>query len=254
MGLDEPNNSWSGVTRRQLAILFLYDQIHPRSPDLNLRPKVIVVIPARGGSKGIPLKNLTKIGDKSLLARSIEVGFEVGQRVFVSTDSQEVANEAIRHQAKVVARPEKISQDDSISEDAIVHALSSENIASGICVFLQATSPFTEAKDVRRGVEAVLSGEADCAFGAVLGNYHLWSEDLHGTWGPKGHSIDVRLPRQREPRRVLESGAFYVFRVENFLASKSRFHQTVLPIFQSVENLIDIDSLEDLELASKILG
>ncbi|MDA7536855.1 acylneuraminate cytidylyltransferase family protein, partial [bacterium] len=108
--------------------------------------KIICIIPARAGSKGIPGKNLKKVGGTSLVARSIlsAKGSSFPMRIVVSTDSNLIADEACRYGAEVCMRPPELSGDKSASEEALIHVLN-QTCCSGealpeVLVFLQCTS------------------------------------------------------------------------------------------------------------------
>ena len=118
----------------------------------------IAIIPARGGSKSIPKKNLALVGNKSLLERAINCAQLAGvEYVFVSTDDREIAAAAIKSGAEVITRPEKFSDDRSSSESALLHAIheieKKVNTSDANIAFLQATSPFTNPNDLKKALK-----------------------------------------------------------------------------------------------------
>src|SRR6185312_10262279 len=123
------------------------------------------VIPARGGSKGIPGKNLKRIAGQPLIALSIQAAKRAKrvQRVIVSTDDPAIAEVAREHGAEVMVRPAELSTDAASSESALLHVLEqlerTENYKPQLLVFLQCTSPLTEPEDIDGSVELLLQKE-----------------------------------------------------------------------------------------------
>ncbi len=217
---------------------------------------VCAVIPARGGSKGVPRKNLRLLGGEPLVARAVRTlrsTSSIGS-VFVSTDDAEIAAAASRAGARVVERPAGLSGDEASSESALEHALAhlaSHGVVPDVTVFVQATSPFIRASDVDRAVALVRSGECDVAFSAVRSDVHLWR---HGVDGPEGvnHDASVRQRRQdREPEHA-ETGAFYVMRTRGFREHGHRFFGRLRIVEVDPAEALEIDTEQDLALAELV--
>ena len=131
--------------------------------------ETVAVIPARGGSKGVPRKNVRKVGGIPLIARAITSARAADgiDRVVVSTDDHEIAAVARAWGAEVGTRPAELSGDTASSESALEHAideLARLGIEVGILVFLQATSPFIDPADLDAAIERVRAGESDTVF------------------------------------------------------------------------------------------
>ena len=111
--------------------------------------KTIAIIPARGGSKGIPRKNLYPFNGKPLIYWNIEAALqaELVDQIVVSTDDAEIAEASRAAGATVIMRPDGISTDIASSEDALVRVLESLDAQPELTVFLQCTSPLTQGKD-----------------------------------------------------------------------------------------------------------
>lgn len=212
----------------------------------------VVIIPARGGSKGIPGKNLRQVGGESLVARAVFTALRASDNVFVSTDDPDITVEARKSGAKIIDRPSEIATDDSSSESAVIHALSQiPHLSSTVVAFLQPTSPFIAAEDLERAFELVESGQCDVAFSATPKHKFAWKYG-GDTWEPVGHPHNYRPRRQDLPEMVFETGAFYVFRAEAFLSSQYRFHGNVKPVLVDPALAIDIDEEADLAEANAI--
>lgn len=213
---------------------------------------VIAVIPARGGSKGIPLKNLQTVGGVSLVARAVKAAeaCQIVDRVYVSTDSDEIAFEAEKYGATTIKRPPEISGDEASSEDAIRHAIGSiENVE--VVLFLQCTSPFTSPDDLSKAAELVTTGTFDSVLSVVEDHSFGW--ELQGeVLCPIGHDMKDRKRRQDLPIKFVETGAFYAFRSREFLQSGSRFHGRVGHVETEKYLNVDIDEPKDLVFANKL--
>jgi YrbI family 3-deoxy-D-manno-octulosonate 8-phosphate phosphatase len=216
-------------------------------------PSVWAVIPARGGSRGIPRKNLEKVGGLSLLHRTIAAAQSTRavERVIVSTDDAEIAAHARRAGADVVMRPAELANDTASSESALLHVLDSEEARSGktpnILLFLQCTSPFIRSEDIAGLLERLDSQRADSALLVCPSHGFLWKspDDATGV----NHDKAVRLRRQDLAPEYLETGAGYAMRTEGFRATQHRFFgKTVLHEMPSARAL-EIDTPDDLARA-----
>ena len=209
----------------------------------------LAVIPARGGSKGIPGKNLQHVGGLSLVSRSVRAALDSRgvKRVIVSTDDDAIAAEAQAHGAEVVQRPVAIAGDTASSESALLHALDTLEQQGPLppqLVFLQCTSPFTSGAQIDRVLETLEAPEINSAFAVMPWHGFLWRND------GRGINHDPQQPRQRrqdlEPA-FLETGAIYAMATAAFRQNGSRFCAPWLPVV--IEDAgPEIDSPADLAL------
>ncbi|MET0928721.1 MAG: acylneuraminate cytidylyltransferase [Aeromicrobium sp.] len=219
---------------------------------------VCAIIPARGGSKGVPRKNLRRLGGRPLVARAVQTLLDTSTvgSVFVSTDDPEIAAAARSAGARVIERPAPLSGDEASSESAIEHTLdhlSLHGVVPDVTVFVQATSPFLRASDIDRAVTLVRSGECDVAFSAVPSDVHLWRA---GADGPEGvnHHAAVRQRRQDRRPEHAETGGFYVMRTSGFLEHRHRFFGRLRIVEVDPSEALEIDTEHDLVLAELILA
>ncbi|MGO2792816.1 cytidylyltransferase domain-containing protein [Microbacterium gubbeenense] len=215
--------------------------------------ETVAIIPARGGSKGVPRKNILRVGGIPLVARAVRTaGAADGiDRVIVSTDDDEIAGVAESWGAEVVRRPADLADDAATSEDAVLHAL--EDLASrGVVVdtvaFLQTTSPFIPLEPLSDAVARVRSGDADSVFSARESYEFSWAEDDGEAWAV-GHDRDHRPRRQDRDPLFVETGAFYVFREEGFRAARHRFFGRTAIARVPAQLSIEIDTADELEAA-----
>lgn len=211
---------------------------------------IFAVIPARGGSKGLPGKNIRSFAGKPLLAYMIEAAQTASlvNKVFVSTDSEEIAAVATRYGAEVIIRPESISGDTASSEAALLHALEhfekTEKLPD-ILLLLQCTAPFTTPEDINGTIQTMLNNETDSALAVVPFYHFLWREDS-GKASGINHDGKKRLRRQDMAPQYLEAGSVYAMRVQAFLAEKTRFcGVTSIYATQEHHRCMEIDDAAD---------
>jgi YrbI family 3-deoxy-D-manno-octulosonate 8-phosphate phosphatase len=220
--------------------------------------EILCVIPARGGSKGIPYKNLEAVGARPLVAHAVEQARRstLVSRVVVSTDDAVIANVARAFGAEVVDRPAELAGDTATSESALLHAL--ETLAATeyrpeLLVFLQCTAPLTTAEDIDGTIRALIDRGADSAFAAAPSHSFLWRR------GPDGEAIAVNHdPRGRQRRQdrepeLVEAGSVYVMRVEGFTRARHRFFGRTVLHEVSRTHLLEVDEPIDLEHAQVAL-
>ncbi len=216
----------------------------------------IAIIPARGGSKGIPGKNVARVGGQPLIARAVQAALKAAcfDRVVVSTDDADILSVAESAGAHVIERPAELAGDQATSESAILHALgvlAGQNATPNTVAFLQATSPFIRSEDLRAAVETVAAGKADVVFSAFETYAFLWSDsEARGATGVN-HDPSFRPRRQDRDPHFQETGAFYVFNANGFVAHKHRFFGRVRP--QPVDETwaIEVDTPAELARAQR---
>jgi len=221
--------------------------------------KVLAVIPARGGSKGIPQKNICLLAGKPLIAYSIEQAqqAQMVDRVVVSTDDPEIGAVAEQYGAEVVWRPKEISGDQASSELALLHALDelqrTEAYEPDLVTFLQCTSPLTLVEDIDGTVKRLLDKGADSALAVTPFHYFLWCEDESVAAIGINHDKQTRLLRQERESQFLETGAVYVMRVRGFKAAKHRFFGKTVMYVMPAERSLEIDEPIDFRIAEVLM-
>ena len=209
--------------------------------------KVVSVIPARGGSKGIPLKNIVELGGKPLISYTIESSKQSNvDETWVSTDSSEIASVVSEYGVKVIERPEDISTDTSQSEEALLHAARDSEFE--VLVFIQPTSPLIKSEDINKGLE--MMDKYDSVFSVTKEHWiPRWTMDVK----PFEWEINNRPMRQDKPETYIENGAFYITKRKNLLESKLRYSGKIGVVEMPLSRSFQIDTIEDLELMEKLL-
>jgi YrbI family 3-deoxy-D-manno-octulosonate 8-phosphate phosphatase len=224
------------------------------------------IIPARGGSQGLPGKNLARVGGVPLVTRAVRAALAAERiaRVVVTTDDAAIGEAARGAGAEVIDRPEEFAGSEASSESALLHALHVLDAAAGfetrpsvapqpaataITVFIQATSPFIDPGDLDAAITRVAEGDRDVVFSAAPTHVFLWTdEDPTGAVGVN-HDASHRPRRQDRRPEYAETGAFYAFRTQGFLAAGHRFFGLVGVQPVHPDHAIEIDDAADLERA-----
>lgn len=223
------------------------------APPAQSHPRVVAVIPARGGSQGVPLKNLEPVGGRSLLMRAVTAcrQSQLIDQVVVSSDHAGIQEEARRAGARVVVRPAAISGNTASSESAVLHAITEiqgDGPAPEVTVLVQCTSPFMDPADLDAAVGRVLAGEADCAFSAVESHSFLWKYGPDGLIGIN-HDASFRPRRQDRDTEFRETGAFYAMRTDGLRRHGRRFFGTLVAQRVNDDHAMEIDTPDDLHIA-----
>lgn len=214
----------------------------------------VAIILARGGSKGIPNKNLIDFAGKPLLAWSILQAKAASSvdTLYVSSDSKAILEVAAYYGARTIQRPDELASDTASSESALLHALAVISPELGAeperIVFLQATSPLREPADIDNAVARFVSEGADSLFScAVLQDFCAW-EEMDGTLRGKTFDPFNRGRRQERKPLYLENGSIYVFRPSLLRETGNRLGGKIaryeMPYWKSFE----IDTAEDVEI------
>ncbi|KRC62018.1 acylneuraminate cytidylyltransferase [Agromyces sp. Root81] len=231
------------------------------------------MIPARGGSTGLPGKNVARVGGVPLIERAVRAALAAERidRVVVSTDDAEIADAARAAGAEIVDRPADLAGPAASSETAVLHALDALELqgalgplapergavddgsrsgeAHPVTVFIQATSPFIDPADLDAAIARVASGERDVVFAAVPSHVFLWRDDASGIAVGVNHDAALRPRRQDRDPEYRETGAFYVFGTERFREAGHRFFGRIGIQPVDPDHAIEIDDLADLERA-----
>ncbi|WP_438292093.1 cytidylyltransferase domain-containing protein [Streptomyces sp. HUAS TT7] len=219
-------------------------------PTASTPPKVLAVIPARGGSKGVPGKNLASVAGVPLVVRAVLAcrSARLVTDVVVSTDDPAIAAAARSAGADVVVRPAGISGDTASSEAAVLHALDAHP-DTDVVLLVQCTSPFLTREDVEGVAAAVVEDGAETAVTVAPFHGFLWREDEVGGGQGMGHDKSFRPRRQDRPQDFLETGAAYAMDAEGFRTHRHRFFGRTALVRTDPARVLEIDEPHDLERA-----
>lgn len=222
----------------------------------------IAIIPARGGSKGIPGKNKALVGGISLVEHAIRTAREVPaiSRIIVSSDDPEILAIAKQSDVESIVRPEDLAGDDSPIELAIEHALleSSKNgQLPTTLVLLQPTSPLRDSRLLSQSLAKFeTDGGVGSVFGVVPAEHHPSKMlRIDGEFVvPFTSAAELSAPRQALPRVVRQSGSLYIVSTENFLATRTLFVPPTRWVEVGAMEAIDIDNPADLTAADRAVN
>ncbi|WP_231916005.1 acylneuraminate cytidylyltransferase [Microbacterium karelineae] len=218
-----------------------------------MRGEAVAIIPARGGSQGVPRKNILRVGGIPLVARAVRAAQRARgiDRVVVSTDDDEIARIAGEWGAEIVRRPAEIAGDGASSESALLHALDAledRGVVVEVMAFLQATSPFIPSDALAEAVALVCRGDADSAFAARESYEFSWAATDGGAEAV-AHDAAHRPRRQDRDPLFVETGAFYVMNARGFRAAAHRFFGRTVIVTVPEHLAIEIDSPVELAAA-----
>ncbi|SER37644.1 3-deoxy-D-manno-octulosonate 8-phosphate phosphatase, YrbI family [Streptomyces sp. yr375] len=225
--------------------------------------RVLAVIPARGGSKGVPAKNLAPVSGVPLVARAVREcrATRLVTDVVVSTDDQAIAAAAREAGAEVVLRPAAIAGDTATSEAAVLHAMDAHEALHGapvdVVLLVQCTSPFLVREDVDGVAGAVAEQGADTAVTVAPFHGFVWRHadetDETGAAGEGGfgvnHDKSYRPRRQDRPQDFLETGAAYAMDAAGFREHRHRFFGRTELVRTDPARVLEIDDPHDLARA-----
>ena len=213
----------------------------------------ICVIPARGGSKGIANKNIKPMLGRPLISYCIQAAKESGifDKIVVTTDSEKI--KSVVDDVKIIDRPSKLAQDNSLVQDAIAHALTEKY---DYVLLLEPTSPLVTGVDIRLAAKQMLSKNADmiisvCRASPDVATIGRLGKDLSmKDFLPK----EVRIcPRQQRPEYHYLNSAIYMGKWEIFKEKKDYYEQNVIAYVMNGDS-VHIDDMGDWRLAEYFLS
>jgi CMP-N,N'-diacetyllegionaminic acid synthase len=207
--------------------------------------KIVSLIPARKGSKGIPNKNLINLCGKPLISYAIQASKQSSvKETWVSSDSNEILKVSQNLGAKTIKRPSEISGDNATSESALIHF--AENIDFDILVFIQCTAPLIKFQDINQGIKIIK--EFDSVVSVSETHQMFWDAN-----GPL-YDINNRARRQDSTKKYIETGSFFITSKENLLKYKNRLSGNIgfveIPKYRS----FDIDCYDDIKIVETIIN
>jgi CMP-N,N'-diacetyllegionaminic acid synthase len=219
----------------------------------------VAIIPARGGSKGIPRKNLVNVCGKPLIAWSILQARRTRyiDSVWVSSDDDEILAVAESFGARPIRRPTEISGDQATSESAWLHAVDTIEglgVSVGLVVAMQATSPIRESSDLDGGLQMLREQGFDTLLSvAEVEDFFIWRITEDGGSESVNYDYRKRLRRQQIEKRFLENGSFYVFRPEQLRNENNRLGGRIGLFVMARHKMFQIDNPEDIELCAGVM-
>lgn len=225
---------------------------------MNSQYKILAIIPARKGSKGIPSKNTKLICKKPLVTWTIEAAQKSKyiNKIIVSTDCQKVKAIAESYNINVPRlRPDNLSTDSASSDDVIKHELKERKNFDIVCM-LQPTSPLRDFKDIDEAFEKFFKLNANALVSVCKDNHSpYWSFEINGSY-LKTLFPDKKINKRRQelPETYKLNGAIYIARIDFYRKNSSFLSNKTIPYIMPFNKSIDIDTNEDFNIAEKTLA
>ena len=221
--------------------------------------KTLAIIPARGGSKAIPQKNLVRIAGRPLIEHTLLRALAVPRisRVIVSTDSQKIADVAMGLGVEIVWRPAELCTDTASSESGLMHCLGQlkeeEGFEPELVVFLQPTSPLRSEQHIEEAISMLEREKADSLFSAGPLRGLVWK--VNGK-GPEPVSYDPRhrIRRQDAPDYIAENGSIYVFKPWVLWELECRLGGKTVAFRMDAMDSFEIDEPDDILIVEFLLN
>lgn len=229
---------------------------------VNKGKNILAIIPARGGSKGVPKKNIKKLNGVPLIAHTLQEAEKSKYlgRIVVSTDDEEIADVARNFHGEVPClRPAELSTDTATTVDCILHMVNYLKETEGympdyICL-LQCTSPLRTCEDMDGAIEKLLTSEFDgiisvCEAEANPYWTNVFEKDKLKYFIEEGKNI---TRRQDLPEIYRYNGAIYMIKTDVFIKEKAFETDNITGYVMSNDNSVDIDTLTDFKIAEILM-
>lgn len=222
--------------------------------------KIVAIIPARGGSKRLPNKNILPLCGKPLIGWSIEAALasQYLDEVVLSSDSEAILDEGGKYKGvTLLKRPDALARDESRSIDVVLHALDALHKHYDYAIVLQPTSPLRSAQDIDRGIVECIDKEAISVIGVCeVEHSPLWSNQLDESMDMSDF-LDDKYNNSRSqdlPTYYRINGAFYISRTDSLIQNETFFvKEKIYALLMSQEDSVDIDTKLDFIIAQAIL-
>jgi len=225
-----------------------------------METKILAIIPARGGSKTIPRKNIKLLNGKPLIYYTIKESIKSKYlgRIIVSTEDKEISEISKKYGAEVIERPEELAKDETPTIDVIFHVLQvikAENFEPEAVVLLQPTSPLRNAQDIDNAIELFLKNDCESVVSVCEVEHSLyWSFEIENRYlKPIFGGKYLNMRRQDLPKVYTPNGAIYVSTPEILRKYKSFYCSKTIPYIMPPERSVDIDNEIDFMLAELLM-
>jgi len=219
------------------------------------KPKILAIIPARGGSKGVPDKNIKQISGKPLLAYTIEAAkrSKYIDRLVISTEDKKIADVAKEFRVQVIDRPKELAQDETPTNPVLTQVVNflekKENYFPDLVITLSPTCPLRKVKHIDESIEKFISEDYDSLIGVIYLMKHFYEIDQNNYLIPQ---TKERKNRQERKPVILENGAIYISKIdlikkEKILGEKIGYYE------MDYKSSINIDTPSDFFIAEKFL-
>ena len=224
-----------------------------------MNKKILAIIPARGGSKRLPLKNVISLAGKPLIEWTIRAALETEKitNTIVTSDDDEILKISKNLGTSIIKRPKDLAQDDSTTFDTLKHTIENTIEEYDYILLLQATSPLRNSNHIKEAIELLESKSADAIISVCeVDHSPLWSNTLDKDKNMKNFlKKEVINKRSQDFEKYYRlNGAIYICKISKFLEEESFFlKNNTYAYVMKRENSIDIDEEIDLVIAEALI-
>ena len=215
----------------------------------------IALIPARGGSVGVPFKNIRKVGGIPLVAWTIRAALKSGvfTHVYVSSDSDQILRISKEYGAIPCLRSKETSSSSATTESVIMEFLADNLVQFDIFCLIQATSPFTSGNDLKDAYHTLKNSDANSLLSVVRSHKFIWRLSESGRVTPLNYDPARRPRRQDWDGELIENGAFYMIKSNDLnVETGVRLAKNIIPYEMDEKNSLEIDTEMDLLMCDTI--
>lgn len=221
--------------------------------------RVLAIIPARGGSKGLPRKNIINLAGEPLISWTIKASLDSKYitKTIVSSDSDEILEVAKKYGSYILKRPDEFATDISSSEVVVKHLIESMEEKFDYIILLQPTSPLRDTTDINSAFEKFFSFNATALISVSEYDNKILKAFRENEFGYIEGISNNKYPfmrRQDLPKTYMSNGAIYIVKVEEFLKNNSFFTDKTISFVMNEIKSFDIDVQEDLEKVEKYIN
>ena len=218
---------------------------------------VLAIIPARGGSKRLPRKNVLPFAGKPLIVWTIEAGLKSRyiDKVIVTSDDDEIQKISLEAGSKIIKRPHKLAKDNTNLNNVIKHAINIFEEQYDIVMVLQPTSPLRKAEDIDHALEIMDQVKAPAVISVCKANKPLnWHFSVQAN-GTLKHILQNKIISDREEYEstYIPNGALYISKTEYFKSTNTFYNDLTIAYIMSQEKSVDIDSQFDFAIAETLI-
>jgi CMP-N-acetylneuraminic acid synthetase len=219
--------------------------------------RIMALIPARGGSKGIKNKNIKKLNGVPLIAHTIKqaINVDIIDDIVVSTDDNNIKKIALKYGARVpFKRPDKLSNDNATNIDVALHAI--KKIKSDILIILQPTSPLRKSSDITSSLKLLLNKNVKAVIGVNKNKSYVYSFQTNNSKLIQNAENISKISTNRQDHQDYFSvnGAIYAAFTNFFIHKKTFFTNNTCIYEMPIHRSVDIDEMNDWKLVEKILS
>lgn len=221
--------------------------------------KIISIIPARGGSKGLPQKNTIELNGKPLIFWTIKASIKSKYitKTIVSSDDDKILSISQKYKAEILKRPAELALDTTPTEPVIEHVLKNiENINTyDYLILLQPTSPLRDENDIDKSIELLIKRKATALISTTIIDNKVLKAFKNNKYGYLEGILNNEYPfmrRQDLPKILMPNGAIYIVNIQEFLKTRKLFTNETISFEMSNEKSLDIDTRSDLKKIQNI--